>query len=65
MDAGDFRAMMTPAEYAEAAERGRRMAALALRDDPNKLAKVEAMAGRGYCQLRYPEVYDNRKFTEN
>ena len=56
---------MTPAEYAEAAERGRRMAALALRDDPNKLAKVEAMAGRGYCQLRYPEVYDNRKFTEN
>ncbi len=56
---------MTPAEYAEAAERGRSMAALALRDDPDKLAQVEAMAGRGYCQRRYPEAYDNRNFTEN
>jgi hypothetical protein len=65
METGDFRAMMTPAEYAEAAERGRSMAAHALREDPDKLAKVEAMAGRGYCQLRYPEAYDNRKFTEN
>jgi len=65
MEMGDFRATMTPAEYAEAAERGRSMAALALRDDPDKRAQVEAMAGRGYCQRRYPEAYDNRNFTEN
>jgi hypothetical protein len=55
---------LTPSEYAEAAERGRKMAALALRDDPDKLAQVEAMAGRDYCRTRYPEAY-NPQFTEN
>lgn len=55
--------LMSPSEYAEAAERGHQMAARALLD-PIHRAKMEVMVGRGKLEKAYPEIYE-LTFTEN
>ncbi len=48
---------MTPAEWNEAAERGRSMAAQAVATDPEARARVEAKFGQDFCRQRWPEAY--------
>lgn len=48
---------MTLAEWSEAEERGRSLAAAKLASDPAKKAEVEAVYGLEYCRNRYPEAY--------
>jgi type 1 glutamine amidotransferase len=44
-------------DFAIAEERGRRMAAEAVRVDPATKARVEAAFGRAECARRWPEAY--------
>jgi hypothetical protein len=43
--------------YEQAQERGRSMAAQAMRVNPEAKARVEAVYGEAYCRKRYPEAY--------
>lgn len=49
--------LMTPAEIAWAAERGRLMAAHAVRVNPESKRRVERKYGKEYCMKRWPEAY--------
>lgn len=44
-------------EFVRACERGRLMAAEALRINPAKRAKMEQRYGETYCRNRWPEAY--------
>jgi hypothetical protein len=48
---------MTPDEIAEAKERGRRMAAEAVRLNPDSRRRVESQYGIEFCKNRWPEAY--------
>jgi hypothetical protein len=48
---------MSFSEYAEAEERGRRMAAAKIASDPEARKRVEAVYGETFCRSRYPESY--------
>ena len=47
-------------EFRRAAERGRRMAAEAVRLNPLKKAEMEARFGMERCRQRWPEAYRER-----
>ena len=49
--------LMTPTEIALAAERGRLMAANAVRANPESKRRVERKYGKKYCMKRWPEAY--------
>ena len=49
--------IMTPAEIAEAKERGRHMAAEAIRLNPESRRRVESTYGKVFCMERWPEAY--------
>lgn len=53
----DNTAVMTAAEFTEAAERGRLMAARALTVDPEARYRVESKYGKQFCIDRWPEAY--------
>ena len=40
------------------AQRGRFLAAMKLRDDPEQRRLVESIYGETYCRQRYPEAYE-------
>jgi hypothetical protein len=44
-------------DFVEAAERGRSMTALMLRDNPIERVRAELAVGVEYCRQRYPEAY--------
>jgi len=48
---------MTPDEIAIARERGRSMAAQAVRCNPEKRKEMEDRFGREFCRARWPEAY--------
>jgi hypothetical protein len=52
--------LMTPDEIILAKERGRRMAAEAVRCSPDSRKRVESKYGVEFCKARWPEAY-----TEN
>ena len=49
--------LMTPQEVVEAKERGRKMAAEAIRINPESRRRVESTYGIEHCKRRYPEAY--------
>jgi hypothetical protein len=49
--------VMTPEEVMAAKERGRRMAAEAIRCNPDSRRRVESLYGTDFCMRRYPEAY--------
>lgn len=48
-------------QWDEAAERGRRMAAAMIAENPEQRKLVESVYGKAYCRNRYPEAYRNEK----
>lgn len=44
-------------EWSLAAERGRRVAAAMVAENPEARARVESVYGVEYCKRRYPEAY--------
>lgn len=50
--------------YEQAQERGRKMAAEALRLNPSKREELEQTFGLAYCKARYPEAYSRGKVWE-
>jgi len=51
------RTEMTYLEFAQARERGLRLAAEALRVNPEKRREMEARKGEAFCRNRWPEAY--------
>lgn len=49
--------------YQAAQERGRALAAEAMRTDPDARARVEAKYGADFCSKRYPEAYGRGPYT--
>jgi hypothetical protein len=48
---------MTPEEISVAKERGRRMAAEAVKLNPDSRKRVESQYGKEFCMNRWPEAY--------
>ena len=53
-------AFLAPEEYAIASERGRALAAEAIRCNPDSRRRMEQRYGIEFCMKRYPEAYGGR-----
>ncbi len=49
--------VLTPEEFVTASERGRLMAAEAIKCNPESRKRVESQFGIPHCRRRYPEAY--------